>query len=106
MHLSMAGATQTLQLTTPTSSEFFWVRIIANALKLLVRNSTVPNQPAGVFWAVLNRLLIIVQTVVLILSELGMILAAMCEYASFQLPKAGPPRSLITTSPFSGATLG
>jgi hypothetical protein len=36
-----------------------------------IQNSTVPNQPAGVFWAVLNRLLIIVQTVVLILSELG-----------------------------------
>ncbi|KAJ8582407.1 hypothetical protein M405DRAFT_937804 [Rhizopogon salebrosus TDB-379] len=36
-----------------------------------IDNSTVPNQPAGVFWAVLNRLLIIAQTVVLILSELG-----------------------------------
>jgi len=36
-----------------------------------IQNSTVPNQPAGVFWAVLNRLLIIGQTVVLILSELG-----------------------------------
>lgn len=36
-----------------------------------IPNSTVPNQPAGVFWAVLNRLLIIAQTVVLILSELG-----------------------------------
>ncbi|OJA20572.1 hypothetical protein AZE42_09767 [Rhizopogon vesiculosus] len=36
-----------------------------------INNSTIPNQPAGVFWAVLNRLLIIAQTVVLILSELG-----------------------------------
>jgi hypothetical protein len=35
------------------------------------RNSTVPNQPAGVFWAVVNRLLIIFQIIVLILSELG-----------------------------------
>ena len=33
--------------------------------------STVPNEPAGVFWAVLNRLLIIFQVVVLILSEIG-----------------------------------
>lgn len=33
--------------------------------------STVPNQAAGVFWAVLNRLLIIGQTVVLLLSEFG-----------------------------------
>ncbi|KAJ3986048.1 hypothetical protein F5890DRAFT_1506524 [Lentinula detonsa] len=36
-----------------------------------IEDSTVPNQPAGVFWAVLNRLLIIGQTVVLVLSELG-----------------------------------
>lgn len=35
------------------------------------RGSTVPNQPAGAFWAVLNRLFIIAQVVVLILSELG-----------------------------------
>jgi hypothetical protein len=33
--------------------------------------STVPNQPAGVFWAVLNRLLIVTQVLVLIMSELG-----------------------------------
>ena len=30
-----------------------------------------PNQPAGAFWAVLNRLLIIFQAIVLILSEIG-----------------------------------
>ena len=30
-----------------------------------------PNQPAGVFWAVVNRLLIIFQVLVLILSEVG-----------------------------------
>jgi hypothetical protein len=36
-----------------------------------IEDSTVPNQPAGIFWAVLNRLLIIGQAVVLILSELG-----------------------------------
>ena len=30
-----------------------------------------PNQPAGAFWAVLNRLLIIFQAIVLILSEVG-----------------------------------
>ncbi|KAJ6484550.1 hypothetical protein DFH09DRAFT_1004430 [Mycena vulgaris] len=34
-------------------------------------HSTIPNQPAGVFWAVLNRLLIIFQVIVLLLSELG-----------------------------------
>lgn len=33
------------------------------------RNSTVPNQTGGVFWAVVNRLLIITQVVILILSE-------------------------------------
>jgi len=36
-----------------------------------VPNSTVPNQPAGVFWAVLNRLLIIGQVIILFLSEIG-----------------------------------
>ncbi|EIW51797.1 uncharacterized protein TRAVEDRAFT_61490 [Trametes versicolor FP-101664 SS1] len=36
-----------------------------------IEGSTVPNQPAGVFWAVVNRLFIIFQVVVLILSEIG-----------------------------------
>ncbi|KAH7882232.1 hypothetical protein F5I97DRAFT_1908543 [Phlebopus sp. FC_14] len=36
-----------------------------------IPDSTVPNQPAGAFWAVLNRLLIIFQTAVLIMSEIG-----------------------------------
>jgi hypothetical protein len=38
---------------------------------LLFSGSTVPNQPAGAFWAVLNRLLIIGQVVVLMMSEFG-----------------------------------
>jgi len=36
-----------------------------------IYDSTVPNQAAGPFWAVLNRLLIIGQTIVLLLSEFG-----------------------------------
>jgi len=36
-----------------------------------IENSTVPNQPAGVFWAVVNRLFIIFQIIALILSEVG-----------------------------------
>ncbi|KAH9976793.1 hypothetical protein BGW80DRAFT_1436106 [Lactifluus volemus] len=36
-----------------------------------IAGSTVPNEPAGVFWAVLNRLLLIFQIVVLFLSEIG-----------------------------------
>jgi len=36
-----------------------------------ILGSTVPNQPAGAFWAVLNRLLIIFQAIVLILSEIS-----------------------------------
>ncbi|KAH9013024.1 hypothetical protein EDB85DRAFT_2032044 [Lactarius pseudohatsudake] len=36
-----------------------------------IADSTVPNQPAGAFWAVLNRLLITFQVIVLILSEIG-----------------------------------
>jgi len=36
-----------------------------------IPDSTVPNQPGGAFWAVLNRVFIIFQTIVLILSEVG-----------------------------------
>lgn len=36
-----------------------------------IDGTTVPNQPAGVFWAVMNRLLIIGQVIVLMLSEVG-----------------------------------
>lgn len=36
-----------------------------------IDGTTVPNQPAGVFWAVVNRLLIIGQVIVLIMSEVG-----------------------------------
>jgi len=36
-----------------------------------IEGSTVPNQPAGAFWAVINRLFIIFQVVMLILSEIG-----------------------------------
>jgi len=36
-----------------------------------IEGSTVPNQAAGVFWAILNRLLIIFQVIMLFLSELG-----------------------------------
>ncbi|KAF8440047.1 hypothetical protein L210DRAFT_3612525 [Boletus edulis BED1] len=35
-----------------------------------IPNSTVPNQPGGAFWAVLNRIFIIFETIVLILSEI------------------------------------
>jgi len=35
-----------------------------------IENSTVPNQTAGVFWAVVNRLFIIFQVIMLVLSEL------------------------------------
>jgi len=37
----------------------------------LFRGSTVPNQPAGVFWAIVNRLLIIFQIIALIFAEVG-----------------------------------
>lgn len=36
-----------------------------------IENSTVPNQLGGVFWAIVNRLLIIFQVVILIMSEVG-----------------------------------
>lgn len=36
-----------------------------------IDGSTIPNQPAGIFWAVLNRLLILGQVIVLVSSEIG-----------------------------------
>jgi len=36
-----------------------------------IPNSTIPNQPAGAAWGVVNRLLIIFQVVILIMSEMG-----------------------------------
>jgi len=36
-----------------------------------IEGTTVPNQPAGVFWAVVNRLLILGECIFLILSEVG-----------------------------------
>ncbi|KAH9928103.1 uncharacterized protein B0H18DRAFT_823144, partial [Fomitopsis serialis] len=36
-----------------------------------VPNSDVPNQAAGIFWAVINRILIIFEVIALILSEVG-----------------------------------
>lgn len=47
-----------------------WI-VTLTETQTFLSDSTVPNQAAGVFWAVLNRLLIIFQTIVLILSELG-----------------------------------
>jgi hypothetical protein len=44
---------------------------IFRLVTIAISGSTVPNQPAGAFWAVLNRLLIIGQVVVLLLSEFG-----------------------------------
>jgi hypothetical protein len=36
-----------------------------------IAGSTVPNQAAGVFWAIINRLFIIFQVIILFLSEIG-----------------------------------
>ncbi|KAG6900675.1 hypothetical protein C0993_005908 [Termitomyces sp. T159_Od127] len=36
-----------------------------------IEGSTVPNQPAGVFWAVVSSLLILFQAIILFLSEIG-----------------------------------
>ncbi|KZT69827.1 hypothetical protein DAEQUDRAFT_765148 [Daedalea quercina L-15889] len=36
-----------------------------------IPNSDVPNQAAGIFWAVINRILIIFEVIILILSEVG-----------------------------------
>ncbi|KAJ6622887.1 hypothetical protein B0H10DRAFT_1944214 [Mycena sp. CBHHK59/15] len=54
----------------------FQANRISNSTDLMldcdyIEGSTVPNQPAGVFWAVVASLLIIFQVVILLLSELG-----------------------------------
>jgi hypothetical protein len=41
---------------------------------LLFRGSTVPNQPAGPFWAVVASLLVIVQTVILFRASVSILL--------------------------------
>ncbi|KAF9014144.1 hypothetical protein BDQ17DRAFT_1396190 [Cyathus striatus] len=45
-----------------------------------IEGSTVPNQPAGVFWAVVASLLIIFQTIVLLMSELSWPLSFFDKY--------------------------
>ncbi|KAI0255540.1 hypothetical protein BJV78DRAFT_1119539 [Lactifluus subvellereus] len=65
-----------------------------------ILGSTVPNEPAGVFWAVLNRLLIISQIIVLFLSEIGWPLAFFNRYfpvlgSEFGLGALGVMQGLI-----------
>ncbi|EJF66308.1 hypothetical protein DICSQDRAFT_132448 [Dichomitus squalens LYAD-421 SS1] len=69
-----------------------------------IDGSTVPNQPAGVFWAVVNRLLIIFQVIVLILSEIGWPAAFFAMY----FPVLGPDFGLGALGIFQcliGATI-
>ncbi|KAI0748654.1 hypothetical protein C8Q80DRAFT_1121026 [Daedaleopsis nitida] len=55
-----------------------------------IDGSTVPNQPAGAFWAVLHRLLVLVQLPLLLLSELARLPALFRTY----LPVLGPDAGL------------
>jgi len=41
----------------------------SNSTSEYITGSTVPNQPAGVFWAILNRLLVLCQVMLLVFSE-------------------------------------
>ncbi|KAH9945333.1 uncharacterized protein BXZ73DRAFT_96320 [Epithele typhae] len=69
-----------------------------------IEGSTVPNQPAGVFWAVVNRLLIIFQVVVLILAEVGWPSSFFAKY----FPVLGPDFGLGALGIFQcliGATI-
>jgi hypothetical protein len=45
-----------------------------------IENSTVPNQTGGIFWAVVNRLLIITQVIILALSECGWPMSAFDKF--------------------------
>lgn len=55
-------------------------RILLTFLFSTCRNSTVPNQPAGVFWAVVNRMFILFEIIALILSECGWPIAFFNHY--------------------------
>lgn len=67
-----------------------------------IEGSTVPNQPAGVFWAVVASLLVICQTVILFLSEVSWPMAFFDRYfpvlgSQFGLGALGIFQSLIST---------
>ncbi|KAF8801601.1 hypothetical protein BYT27DRAFT_7341777 [Phlegmacium glaucopus] len=67
-----------------------------------IEGSTVPNQPAGVFWAVVASLLIICQTVILFLSEVSWPMAFFNRYfpvlgSDFGLGALGIFQCLIST---------
>jgi hypothetical protein len=59
VHVNVTTGTNTTHANAePVDCEYF-------------EGSTVPNTPAGPFWAVLNRILILIQVILLILSEIG-----------------------------------
>jgi hypothetical protein len=67
-----------------------------------IEGSSVPNQPAGVFWAVVASLLIICQTIILGLSEVGWPMAFFDRYfpvlgSDFGLGALGIFQGLIST---------
>jgi hypothetical protein len=71
-----------------------------------IENSTVPNQAAGVFWAVLNRLLILLETVVLLMAELSP--PIICRFFDRFFPVLGPSFGLGALGIFQcliGATI-
>ncbi len=95
----------TCQIVT-TSSTFLLPppRTTPTLTSSIYRGSTVPNQPAGVFWAVVNRLLIIFQIIVLILSEIGWPATFFAKY----FPVLGPDFGLGALGIFQcliGATI-
>jgi len=73
--LVLVFASQILVMVTNIKAVNFFVANSANASDYLncdyIEGSTVPNQPAGVFWAVVATLLIIVQSIILLMSEFG-----------------------------------
>lgn len=66
MHSSTTRIPRTCK-TAITSSALLFLLFLCNCPKIINygRGSTVPNQPAGVFWAVVSSLLILFQAVIL-----------------------------------------
>ncbi|KAF7367536.1 hypothetical protein MSAN_00816600 [Mycena sanguinolenta] len=65
-----------VMVTNVKAVDHFQAERITNSTDIMldcdyIEGSTVPNQPAGVFWAVVASLLIIFQVIILLLSEIG-----------------------------------
>lgn len=101
-HSPTAYSTVTTSCMSP--HHFLCLAIHQSSTVSSFRDSTVPNQAAGEFWAVLNRILIIFQIIAIILSEIGWPLAFFNRFfpvlgSEFGLGPVGAMQCLYVYSP-------